>query len=312
MIDEFGIISKYFANFSDKIGDDCAILSLEKGLRLAVSVDTLVEGVHFYRAAPPDRVGYRAVVTALSDLAAAGAEPRAITLALTLPAADDTWLRQFARGIGQAAESHGVELVGGDTTRGNLTITVQAMGVVPEHRALTRSGARPGDRVCVSGPTGDAAAALAAMDGRWPGHPRHREYLLNRFYRPSARIELGLRLRDFATSAIDVSDGLLADARHLCGRSGVGIRIEAAEVPLSAALNSISDERQARIWALTGGDDYELLFTVSPDDMNRVPAHCTCIGEVTEGSGVDCDFETDDLDPGYVHFGRQPVGLGGS
>ncbi|MEP5764886.1 MAG: thiamine-phosphate kinase [Halieaceae bacterium] len=319
MTDEFSLIEKYFAPLSSAIGDDCAILELNPGERLATSVDTLVEGTHFYSDAPPDQVAYRAVVTALSDLAATGAEARAVTLALTLPEADDTWLRQFSRGLEQALETYKVELIGGDTTRGPLTITIQVMGAVPEATALARSGARVGDQLFVSGSTGDAAAALTVMDGQWPGHGQHKEYLLKRFYRPTARIELGQQLLTIATSAIDVSDGLLADAGHICEQSSVGIRIDAQRIPLSPALQSVPDSQQAMSWALTGGDDYELLFTVAADKADQVPDSCTRIGEVIAGDSVSCDVDV--TAPGYQHFssnnspptplGSDPNGVGG-
>ena len=250
MTDEFDLINKYFAPFSERIGDDCAILDLNPGERLATSVDTLVEGVHFYSDAPTDQVAYRAVVTAISDLAATGADPRAITLALTLPEANDAWLREFSRGIEQATQAYEVELIGGDTTRGPLTITVQVLGAVPAQRALTRSGAQAGDLLYVSGTLGDAAAAVNVMKGEWPGSIQHKEYLFNRYYRPSARIDLGKQLLTIATSAIDISDGLLADAGHLCERSKVGITLHADKLPLSSALESLTDRDQAKTWAL--------------------------------------------------------------
>ena len=307
MTDEFSLISKYFAPFSQQIGDDCAILALNEGEQLATSVDTLVENIHFYSDAPPDQVGYRAVVTALSDLAAMGAEPRAITLALTLPEANETWLQQFSRGIEQATKAYEVELIGGDTTRGNLTISVTVMGAIKNEQTLRRDGAQPGDRVYVSGPTGDAAAALAVMNGQWSGHRQHKEYLLNRFYRPTARTELGQQLIGIASSAIDVSDGLLADAEHLCEQSRVGIYIDANQLPLSPALETVPDEGQAKSWALAGGDDYELLFTVPADKADKVPSHCYCIGEVTEGHTVRCNFEVDRA--GFDHFAQPPERL---
>jgi thiamine-monophosphate kinase len=302
MPDEFELIARYFAPLSGEIGDDCAVLELAVGERLATSTDTLVEGTHFPSDAPPDQVAYRAVVTALSDLAAMGATPRALTLALTLPEADTTFLQQFSRGVQQATEAYGVELIGGDTTRGPLTITCSVMGTLPAARALQRSGARPGDLVFVSGTPGDAAAALTVINGSWPGHGQYKRYLLERFYRPTARVELGRQILAFATSAIDVSDGLLADAGHICERSGVAIRIDSARVPLSEALDSVADSAQARRWALSGGEDYELLFTVPAEHAARVPGGCTRIGEVEAGSGVRCDIAVDET--GYRHFGQ--------
>jgi thiamine-monophosphate kinase len=298
--DEFSLIAKYFAPLSSEIGDDCAIIEVEPGERLATSTDTMVEGTHFYPDAPPDQVGYRAVVTAVSDLAAMGAEPRALTLALTLPEANDTWLRQFSRGIQQATEDYAIELIGGDTTRGPLTITCTVMGAVPEDAALTRGGAQPGDKVYVSGTPGDAAAALTVINGEWVGHSQHKEYLLKRFYRPTARVKLGRDLLKIASSAIDVSDGVLADAGHICEQSGVGMRVHSGKLPLSVALQSLPDDVQAKRWALAGGEDYELLFTVPAGDESKVPEGCTCIGEVTESGTVDCDLEVDAA--GFQHF----------
>ncbi len=302
MTDEFSLINKYFAPFSREIGDDCAIIELAHGERLATSIDTMVEGRHFYPDAPPDQVGYRAVAAAVSDLAAMGATPRALTLALTLPEANDTWLSQFARGIQQATEEYDMELVGGDTTRGPLTITCTVMGAVPADRALERGGARPGDQVYVSGTPGDAAAGLAVIDGQWPGHSQYKTYLLTRFYRPTARVELGQALLGQATSAIDVSDGLLADAGHIAEQSEVGIRIYSDRLPISPALQTIPEAEQARRWALSGGEDFELLFTLPVGEA--APAGCTLIGEVVEGEGVYCDFAVDL--PGYQHFQPEP------
>ncbi len=307
MTDEFSLIKKYFAPLSSEIGDDCAIIDVAEGEQLATSTDTMVEGTHFYSDAPPDQVGYRAVVTAVSDLAAMGAEPRAMTLALTLPSANDVWLQQFSRGIQQATEDYGLELVGGDTTRGPLTITCTVMGAVEEGRALTRAGARPGDKVFVSGTPGDAAAALEVMNGRWDGHSQFKEYLLKRFYRPSARVELGKQLLGVASAAIDVSDGVLADAAHICEQSGVGIRIESAAMPLSQALELSPDQERARGWALSGGEDYELLFTVPPDRLDAVPDGCREIGEVTEGSAVSCDMDVERQ--GFQHFDEAAPGI---
>jgi thiamine-monophosphate kinase len=298
--DEFDLIARYFAPLSSKIGDDCAILAPEPGERIAISTDTLVEGTHFHGDAPPDQVAYRAVVSALSDLAAMGAEARALTLALTLREANDTFLQQFSRGIQQAIEAHDVELIGGDTTRGHFTITCTVMGTLPGDAALARTGAQPGDHLFISGTPGDAAAALTVIDGTWPGHRQYKTFLLQRFYRPTPRLTLGRELLEFASSAIDVSDGVLADAGHLCEQSGVGIRIDTDLLPLSPALESVSDRQQALGWALAGGDDYELLFTVPPALVEHVPAGCTRIGEVVEGDAVICDVEVSET--GYRHF----------
>jgi thiamine-monophosphate kinase len=294
MSDEFSLIEKYFAPLSDKIGDDCAVIDIPDGMRLVTSVDTLVENTHFYLDAPPNQIGYRAVVTALSDLAAMGAQPIAVTLALTLPEGDDTWLHQFSLGLAEALDSEKVELIGGDTTQGPLTITVQVFGVVPPNKMLTRQGAKVGDKIYVSGPLGDAAAALTVMNGDWPGAREYREYLLTRFYRPTPRIDLGLQLLDIASAAIDISDGLLADAAHIGKASGVKLDIDTSKVPLSPALQTVKDHEQAKQWALTGGDDYELLFTVPANNADKVPEGCVCVGEVVEGAS--------DQGSGWKHF----------
>ena len=299
MISEFEVISRYFASFSDKIGDDCAVIPLRPNCELAVSTDTLVAGVHFPAEAPPEQTAYRAVAAALSDLAATGAQPLAITLALTLPAAEADWLQSFAQGLKDATRAYRVELVGGDTTRGALAITVQALGEIESGQALSRAQACPGDLLFVSGTPGDAAAALKVLEGKWPGDPRFRDYLLGRFYRPESRIPLGRQLRGLATSAIDISDGLLADAGHICERSGVAIRIDGKKIPLSPALQSVPDVRQARDWALSGGDDYELLFTAPAGKADAVPRGCALIGEVIAGRGVRCDHPA--ATSGYTH-----------
>jgi len=303
MTDEFALIKQYFAPLSDKIGDDCAILDVNPDEQLVTSTDTLVEQVHFPADAPPDQVAYRAVATATSDLAAMGADAKALTLALTLPEANETWLQQFSLGLSQACDDFAIELVGGDTTRGSLTVTVTVMGTVPRGAALTRCGARPGDKVYVSGTLGDAAAALAVINGEWSGPATHRHYLLMRFYRPTPRLAFGKALRGVASSAIDISDGLLADAAHIAAQSGVCLTIQAADVPINAVLTDHPDPAQAVQWALSGGDDYELLFTVPPENTAALPEGCTCIGEVIVGEGVACDVAV--ASSGYRHFGAQ-------
>lgn len=312
---EFSIISRYFSSLGRgpavdlSVGDDCAILQLGPQERLATSIDTLVEGVHFPKDAFPEDIGFRAVAVAASDLAAMGARPIGMTLALTLPDADDFWLNAFSNGIGAAVSAFGIPLVGGDTTRGPLSITVQVMGALPSDAALLRSGAMAGDGVYVSGTLGDAAAGLAflqsdslkdgSLKGSWLPEPDHAEYLLARFYRPQARLELGMQLLHIASAAIDISDGLVADATHIANASGVAIVIEPELLPLSEALLAHPSSDQARLWALTGGDDYELCFTLPP--KQAAPPGCTLIGRVSTGTGVDCGVNIDAA-PGYRHF----------
>jgi thiamine-monophosphate kinase len=302
---EFSIIARYFSSLGRgpavdlSVGDDCAILQLGSQERLATSMDTLVEGVHFPEDAFPEDIGFRAVAVAVSDLAAMGARPIGMTLALTIPEADDFWLNAFSNGIGAAVSAFGIPLVGGDTTRGPLSITVQVMGAVPADGALLRTGALAGDGVYVSGTVGDAAAALAFLHDAWQPEPAHAQYLLTRFYRPQPRLELGLQLLHKATAAIDISDGLVADANHIADGSGVAIVIEPELLPLSEALLSHSSLDQARLWALTGGDDYELCFTL-PTEM-AAPDGCTRVGTVRAGAGVDCGVNID-MGSGYRHF----------
>ncbi len=304
-VSEFTLIYRFFSALGRgeavdlSVGDDCAILRLGAGERLATSVDTMVEGVHFPADSFPEDIGFRAVSAAASDLAAMGARPIGMTLALTLPAADELWLHAFSQGIAAAAAQYQLPLVGGDTTRGPLTITVQVLGALPMNQALLRGGARSGDAVFVSGPLGDAAAALAVLDSEWLPEPAQVEYLLDRFNRPRARLALGRELLGRATAAIDISDGLLADAGHIAAASGVKLIIEPELLPLSPALVAHPSPEQARKWALTGGDDYELCFCLPL--AAEPPMGCTLVGRVVPGSGVDCGLDIDAV-AGYQHF----------
>ncbi|MDG1388197.1 MAG: thiamine-phosphate kinase [Halioglobus sp.] len=302
---EFDLIYRYFSSLGAgpavdlSVGDDCAILRLEPNERLATSVDTMVEGVHFPEDMFPEDIGFRAVSVAVSDLAAMGARPIGMTVALTLPEADEFWINTFSQGLAQAVSEYKLPLVGGDTTRGPLTISVQVMGALPADKALLREGAQVGDLVYVSGTLGDAAGALAFLNGEWHPEPDAAEFLLQRFHRPRARVELGRELLGKATSAIDISDGLLADAGHIAAASGVSIDIECGRVPLSSALNSHPDSESKLKWALSGGDDYELCLTL-PEEATT-PEGCTRIGRVTKGQGVKVDQDID-FTAGYQHF----------
>jgi thiamine-monophosphate kinase len=302
---EFSLIYRYFSGLGRgdavdlSVGDDCAILRLAEGERLATSVDTMVSGVHFPEDCFPEDVGFRALAVAASDLAAMGARPLACTVALTLPEADELWLHAFSEGLAAAVSAFKLPLVGGDTTRGPLTISVQVMGALPLDMALLRGGARVGDTVCVSGTLGDAAGALAVLEGKWQPHPADAEFLLARYHRPTPRIALGTRLLGHASAAIDISDGLLADAGHVAAASGVKLVIDPALLPISPALRTYPDAGQVTRWALTGGDDYELCFCLGADQL--LPAGCTAIGRVEAGEGVDCGLDVD-FAAGYQHF----------
>jgi len=246
------------------VGDDAAILRARRGTELVVTVDMLVEGRHFPRGADPAGLGHKALAVNLSDLAAMGAAPRWATLSIALPRADPRWLAGFSRGFMRLARRHGVDLVGGDTTRGPLNVCVQIAGEVPSGRALRRDGARPGDDVWVSGTLGDAALALAAGRRRIALPRRERARLERRLNAPAPRIALGIALRGIARSAIDVSDGLVADLGHVCERSGVSASIRLDRIPVSGILRERLDRPVALNAMLAGGDDYELVFTATP------------------------------------------------
>lgn len=303
---EFELIARHFSAFGGGagvtlgVGDDAAILSVPDGCELVTSVDTLVEGVHFPEEAFPEDIGYRSVAVAASDLAAMGARPLAMTLALTVPRPDDFWLHAFSEGIGQACTAFRLPLVGGDTTRGPCVISVQVFGVIERGRAVLRGGARPGDGVFVSGTLGDAAAGLAVLQSHWQPEPDQGEYLLHRYYRPTPRLALGEQLPGIASAAIDVSDGLMQDLGHIASASGCAIEIHADQLPLSPALLSHPDREQQLAWALGGGDDYELCTTLPagrqpPDGFSR-------IGTVVAGQGVRCEGASIPRQPGYTHF----------
>ena len=274
MASEFDIIRRHFTRPVKHallgVGDDCALVAAEPGTVLAVSTDMLVEGRHFFAGADPAKLGHKALAVNLSDLAAMGAAPRYATLALALPDADETWLAQFSQGFFALADAFGVDLIGGDTTRGPRTISITVMGVVPPQLALRRDSARAGDEVWLSGCTGDAALALAHLGGRARLGDAALAHCLARLHMPVPCVALGLALRGLASSAIDVSDGLLADVGHLAEASGVAIELRYAELPRSRALKGCADQSLVQECLLAGGDDYELAFTVSPEAGGRV------------------------------------------
>ncbi|MBV8876937.1 MAG: thiamine-phosphate kinase [Gammaproteobacteria bacterium] len=276
-IGESELIERYFRGCGAEradvvlgIGDDAALMRVPGGCELVAATDTLVAGVHFPPDSPAESVGHRALAVNLSDLAAMGARPAWALLALTLPQVDETWLEGFATGLGELARTHAVALIGGDTTRGPLCISVQLLGFVPAGAALTRSGARAGDVLFVSGTCGDAAAGLALEQRRLQAPPEARSWLRERFLFPTPRVALGEELRRFASACIDVSDGLLGDAGKLASASHVGAELAWNELPVSDPLTALLGERRARELALTGGDDYELCFAVPPANIARL------------------------------------------
>jgi thiamine-monophosphate kinase len=290
------------------IGDDAALLAVPAGQELAVAIDTLVEGVHFPAGTAPADIGWKALAVNLSDLAAMGATPAWALLALTLPRPDAAFVDGLADGFAQLARPHRLALVGGDTTRGPLTLSVAVHGFVPPGQALTRAGARAGDAVLVTGTLGDAAAGLQCLQAQMDVQASLRDALVDRLNRPVPRLAAGLALRGRASACLDVSDGLLADLGHLCVASGVGAEIDAALLPRSSALLGLFDEIAARDFALAGGDDYELCFTVPAArvaeiqaDLARLGCGATRIGRIVAGEGV----RVRDADGSWLEPGRQ-------
>ena len=278
------------------IGDDCALLTVPAGMQLAQSLDTLVSGVHFPDNCDPFLLGYRALATNISDLAAMGATPHSFTLGLTLPESNSGWLQAFSDGLVALAQPSGIALIGGDTTKGPLTISIQVQGLVPQGQALRRNGAKVGDLVFVSGCLGDAAGALpAVLEGLYPQTCENAEthYLLERYYQPSPRVKLGQWLAaSGATSALDISDGLLGDLGHILKASQVGAELDPDQLPVSTELLTVAGAQKARDYALAGGDDYELCFTWPADKVLNLPeairTECsvTCIGQITGSRGI--------------------------
>jgi len=291
------------------IGDDAAVLELPPGKQLVVSTDTLNGGVHFAEGTDAQDLGYKALAVNLSDLAAMGARPRWALLNLTLPRSDLDWLTRFMEGFQSLAGEFGVTLVGGDTTRGPLALTVTALGTVEPGRLLTRSGARAGDRVVISGTLGGAALALAEQEAGQELDANLEDSLL----RPQPRVQLGQSLAGLATACIDVSDGLLADLGHICEASGLAAVVDLAKLPAPGQIERLGEEQRWKL-QLAGGDDYELCFTIPPEraaelDELRLSARIplSIIGEMRAGRGVHCrrpdGTEYQPGRAGFDHFG---------
>ncbi|MGZ5133273.1 MAG: thiamine-phosphate kinase [Caldimonas sp.] len=312
---EFELIERYFTRPVRRaalgVGDDCALLSVAPGMTLAVSSDMLVEGRHFVSTVAPERLGHKALAVNLSDLAGCGARPTAFTLALALPDADDTFLAPFARGLLALADRYGCELVGGDTTRGPLTIAITVFGEVAAGAALLRSGARPGDDVYVSGSLGDARLALEVLRGTAAVEGAAFARIRRAMEEPEPRVALGLALSGIATSAIDVSDGFSGDLGHVLQRSGVAAMVQVDSLPRSADLAAQSDALQHEC-VLAGGDDYELVFTAPAERRDAVAAAAlaaaaavTRVGRIEPGSGlrlIDAAGRDVAAAPSFDHF----------
>lgn len=307
---EFDIIRRYFAlhkHGRDDVvlgsGDDCALLKPPINQHLASTVDALVAGVHFSAAASPESIGHKAMAVSLSDLAAMGAEPAWVVATLHLPSIDADWLERFAAGVFALLDQHQVALVGGDLVQGPLAVTTQMTGFVPPGKALLRSGAQVGDAIAVSGTVGDAGLALLLTQSHRPVDA----FLQDRLDKPTPRVDIGLALRDLATSAIDVSDGLVADLGHLLASDTLGAEIHLDALPLSEAFRRSLPKTQSEVMALSAGDDYELCCTVSPVQVSAVKAlGMTVIGTVTSEPGIRCvDAQgqlINGLESGYQHF----------
>jgi thiamine-monophosphate kinase len=297
---EFELIDRFFRRNTRHtllgVGDDAALLAPTPGCELAVSVDMLVEGRHFFRGTDPEALGHKTLAVNLSDMAAMGATPRWALLAGALPVADATWLAAFSRGFFALAEDSGVDLIGGDTTRGPLNLCVTILGELPSGQALLRSGARPGDTIYVSGTLGDATLAIAQRRGRIALDQGELGPCERRLLRPLPRIALGERLRGVATAAIDISDGLIGDLGHVLEASGVGAAIELAAIPRSRAIERRLSGRTRALaleCLLAGGDDYELCFTVPQGRAQEIAAlartlglRLARIGTIEEGAGL--------------------------
>lgn len=309
---EFELIQRYFARPSRRAalgtGDDCALLAPAAGMQLAVSSDMLVEGRHFLSTVNPVHLGHKALAVNLSDLAACGAAPLAFTLALSLPRADESFLAPFAQGLLALADAHDCDLVGGDTTQGPLNICITVFGEVPPGQALLRSGARPGDDLWVSGTLGDARLALEVFRGTLSVPAGVFEAARARMEAPTPRVALGVALRGIATSAIDISDGLLGDLAHVLRASGVGAVIDTS---LAAPLMAAPLQGAQRLeFILAGGDDYELAFTAPPSQSVAVQQAAvqagtvaTCIGCIEAGPGIRLlDSQGKALDARYASF----------
>ncbi|HET6756765.1 MAG TPA: thiamine-phosphate kinase [Burkholderiales bacterium] len=317
MVGEFDIIRRFFTRPAKRailgVGDDAALIAIPPDIELAVSTDMLLEGRHFFANADPRQLGHKALAVNLSDMAAMGAEPRWVTLALALPKADEHWLEAFSCGFSELAHAHQVELIGGDTCRGALTLCVQIMGEVPKGEALRRDGAKAGEDIWVSGKLGDAALTLAHLKKQLTLSMEELARCSPALHTPTPRVALGKSLRGIATSAIDISDGLMSDLKHVLERSQVGAVIELEKIPGSDILNRQPPEI-ARNALLSGGDDYELCFTAKPREREKIDAlsrqlelSLTCIGRTKGSRGLTLlDERGRALDykaQGFDHFG---------
>jgi thiamine-monophosphate kinase len=316
-LSEFSLIQKYFTRATPGavlgVGDDAALVRVGSGMELAISTDMLVSGTHFFADADPYLLGHKALAVNLSDMAAMGAQPRWATLAISLPAEEDAWLERFSAGFFALADEYHVELIGGDTTQGPLNLSVTILGEVPQGQALRRDAAQVGDEIWVSGKLGDAALALARLQGKLVLDEASFGATVAALHRPAPRVALGMALRGMAHSAIDLSDGLLADLGHILERSKVAAELRFDKLPLSPHLTPYLAQALGKQCALAGGDDYELCFTAPASrhaEIEKLSAQLdlplNCIGRIVAGTG--CWVRAADgseitiRETGYDHF----------
>ncbi|MCB5186656.1 thiamine-phosphate kinase [Methylobacillus caricis] len=297
MTSEFDLIKRYFTRPTKRavlgVGDDAALLQVTPGMELAISADMLVANTHFFPDINPWLIGWKSLAVNISDMAAMGALPCWATLAIALPNADESWVERFSAGFFACADQFGVELIGGDTTRGPLAISVQIMGEVAPGQSLLRSQAKINDEIWVSGPLGNAALALAALQQRYPLTEQELAACIPALHQPVPRVELGLALCGLAHSALDISDGLLADFGHILERSQVGAELYLNRIPVSEIVSTHLHETAVQQMVLAGGDDYELCFTASAQDHGRIVAigkdlglQLAAVGRVTPTPGL--------------------------
>jgi thiamine-monophosphate kinase len=317
MATEFDLIQRYFTRPALQselgVGDDAALIKPSLGKDIAVSTDMLVAGTHFRADVAPYKLGWKTLAVNVSDMAAMGAQPCWATLAIALPKADEAWIAEFAKGFFACADAFQIDLIGGDTTRGPLTLSVTIMGKVPLGKALRRDGAKLGDEIWVSGKLGEAAIALGAMQGRIALTEAEFSTCRVALEQPQPRVTLGLALRDIANSAIDISDGLLADLGHILERSQLGAEIQLASIPCSTIVSSRLPSKLVQKMLLAGGDDYELCFTAPAKNHDvilnlsqQLALPLTCIGSITSGTSVivhDANHQPISIkETGFDHF----------
>ena len=317
-MNEFEIIRRYFESknlpVSVKlgVGDDGAIIHNDPAKNLVVATDTLVSGVHFPADSSPCDIGYRSVVVNVSDIAAMGGKPEWMTLALSLRETNPEWLKGFSKGLFLASDEYSLNLIGGDLTKAEQNIiTIQMIGEVDTDAQLLRSNAQPGELLFVSGTLGDAAAGLEQFEKKVALN-QYNQYLIERFFRPTARVDIGQAIMDYASSSIDISDGLIGDLKKIMSASDVGALINIEDIPLSKEMLKIYEPKKSQTFALSGGDDYELLFTAPAENLSKImdiskekDQKITHIGNITENKNLECRKEgvtNENQDEGYLHF----------